>query len=69
MRLHQGALSFEIWFGRKAPLDVMRAALQLRAGSLTPPGLRILWRESVLRLGMTAENGREPRGGSATRPT
>jgi shikimate dehydrogenase len=29
MLLHQGALSFEIWFGRKAPLDVMRAALQL----------------------------------------
>jgi shikimate dehydrogenase len=29
MLLHQGALSFEIWFGRKAPLDVMRAALDL----------------------------------------
>jgi shikimate dehydrogenase len=29
MLLHQGALSFEIWFGRKAPLAVMRAALQL----------------------------------------
>jgi shikimate dehydrogenase len=29
MLLHQGALSFEIWFGRKAPLDVMRGALQL----------------------------------------
>lgn len=29
MLLHQGALSFEIWFGRKAPLDVMRAALQV----------------------------------------
>ena len=29
MLLHQGALSFEIWFGRKAPLDVMRAALSL----------------------------------------
>jgi shikimate dehydrogenase len=28
MLLHQGALSFEIWFGRPAPLDVMRAALQ-----------------------------------------
>ena len=25
--LHQGALSFEHWFGRPAPLDVMRAAL------------------------------------------
>ena len=29
MLLHQGALSFEIWFGRKAPLDVMRAAISL----------------------------------------
>ncbi|MFZ4681238.1 MAG: shikimate dehydrogenase [Terrimicrobiaceae bacterium] len=28
MLLHQGALSFEIWFQRPAPLDVMRAALQ-----------------------------------------
>jgi shikimate dehydrogenase len=27
MLLHQGALSFEIWFNREAPLDVMRAAL------------------------------------------
>ncbi len=27
MLLHQGALSFEIWFNRAAPLDVMRAAL------------------------------------------
>ncbi|HEX4084360.1 MAG TPA: shikimate dehydrogenase [Chthoniobacteraceae bacterium] len=27
MLLHQGALSFELWFGRPAPLDVMRAAL------------------------------------------
>lgn len=27
MLLHQGARSFEIWFGREAPLDVMRAAL------------------------------------------
>jgi len=27
MLLHQGALSFEIWFGRPAPLDVMRNAL------------------------------------------
>ncbi|MEY2527139.1 MAG: shikimate dehydrogenase [Verrucomicrobiota bacterium] len=27
MLLHQGASSFEIWFGREAPLDVMRAAL------------------------------------------
>jgi shikimate dehydrogenase len=28
MLLHQGALSFEIWFGRPAPLEVMRAALK-----------------------------------------
>lgn len=27
MLLHQGALSFEIWFGRTAPLEVMREAL------------------------------------------
>jgi shikimate dehydrogenase len=27
MLLHQGALSFEIWFNREAPLDAMRAAL------------------------------------------
>jgi shikimate dehydrogenase len=27
MLLHQGALSFEIWFGRTAPVEVMRAAL------------------------------------------
>jgi shikimate dehydrogenase len=27
MLLYQGALSFEIWFGRPAPVDVMRAAL------------------------------------------
>jgi shikimate dehydrogenase len=27
MLLHQGALSFEIWFDRPAPLDAMRAAL------------------------------------------
>ena len=28
MLLHQGALSFEIWFGRAAPLEIMRAALK-----------------------------------------
>jgi shikimate dehydrogenase len=28
MLLHQGAASFEIWTGRQAPLDVMRAALE-----------------------------------------
>lgn len=27
MLLHQGALSFELWFNRKAPIDAMRAAL------------------------------------------
>ena len=29
MLLHQGAASFEIWTGEQAPLDVMRAALDL----------------------------------------
>lgn len=29
MLLYQGALSFETWFGRKAPLEVMRAAISL----------------------------------------
>ncbi len=28
MLLHQGAASFEIWTGKKAPIDVMRAALE-----------------------------------------
>lgn len=28
MLLHQGALAFEIWFGRDAPIDVMRSALR-----------------------------------------
>jgi shikimate dehydrogenase len=27
MLLHQGALAFEIWFGREAPIEVMRAVL------------------------------------------
>jgi shikimate dehydrogenase len=27
MLLYQGAASFEIWTGKKAPVDVMRAAL------------------------------------------
>jgi shikimate dehydrogenase len=27
MLLHQGALSFEIWFNREAPLAAMRTAL------------------------------------------
>ncbi len=31
MLLHQGALSFEIWFAREAPLDAMRAALLAQA--------------------------------------
>lgn len=31
MLLHQGALSFEIWFQRPAPLEVMRAALVTHA--------------------------------------
>jgi shikimate 5-dehydrogenase len=29
MLLHQGALSFQIWFEREAPIDAMRAALAL----------------------------------------
>ncbi len=28
MLLHQGALAFEIWFGRDAPIEVMRTALR-----------------------------------------
>jgi shikimate dehydrogenase len=28
MLLHQGALSFEKWFDRPAPVDVMRKALE-----------------------------------------
>ncbi len=31
MLLHQGALSFEIWFGRDAPVEAMRQALSARA--------------------------------------
>ena len=27
MLLHQGALAFELWFEREAPIEVMRAAL------------------------------------------
>ncbi|RJX18724.1 MAG: shikimate dehydrogenase [Desulforudis sp.] len=33
MLLHQGALAFELWTGRQAPLDVMRGALE---GALNP---------------------------------
>ena len=33
MLLYQGALSFEIWFGREAPVDAMRAALLQHAQS------------------------------------
>jgi shikimate dehydrogenase len=31
MLLHQGALAFEIWFNREAPLAEMRAALVAHA--------------------------------------
>jgi shikimate 5-dehydrogenase len=31
MLLHQGALAFETWFDREAPLDAMRAALREHA--------------------------------------
>jgi shikimate dehydrogenase len=34
MLLHQGAISFQIWFGREAPLDVMRSALLEYAASI-----------------------------------
>jgi shikimate dehydrogenase len=34
MLLHQGAAAFEIWTGRPAPLDVMRAALEYAAARL-----------------------------------
>ncbi len=33
MLLHQGALAFEIWFEKEAPLEVMRAALVAHANS------------------------------------
>jgi shikimate dehydrogenase len=33
MLLHQGALSFEIWFNRAAPLAEMRAALLAHVGA------------------------------------
>ena len=29
MLLHQGALAFEIWFQREAPIEIMRKALVL----------------------------------------
>ena len=35
MLLHQGALSFEHWFHRPAPLEVMRAALTAHAASVS----------------------------------
>jgi shikimate dehydrogenase len=31
MLLHQGALSFEIWFSRPAPLEIMRTALRMQS--------------------------------------
>ncbi len=33
MLLHQGALAFEIWFGREAPVEIMRAALRTAAAA------------------------------------
>lgn len=36
MLLHQGALSFEYWTGRKAPLNVMRNILMRRLASVSP---------------------------------
>ena len=29
MLLHQGALSFSVWFNREAPLETMRSAIAL----------------------------------------
>jgi shikimate 5-dehydrogenase len=40
MLLHQGALAFEAWTGRPAPLDAMRRALTdagLPAGAMPAP--------------------------------
>jgi shikimate dehydrogenase len=31
MLLYQGALAFEIWFGRPAPVELMREALKVQA--------------------------------------
>lgn len=36
MLLHQGALAFEIWFGRPAPLEAMRRALLAHTGQGAP---------------------------------
>jgi shikimate dehydrogenase len=33
MLLYQGALAFEIWFDRPAPIEAMRAALLRHAGT------------------------------------
>jgi shikimate dehydrogenase len=33
--LHQGALSFEHWFGQPAPLEIMRAALRAQSAALS----------------------------------
>jgi shikimate dehydrogenase len=38
MLLHQGAAAFEIWTGRAAPLEIMRAALDRAASPLVAPG-------------------------------
>jgi shikimate dehydrogenase len=38
MLMHQGAAAFEIWTGRTAPLEIMRAALDRAASPLVAPG-------------------------------
>jgi len=37
MLVHQGALSFEIWTGRRAPVEAMREAVQARDNLLDMP--------------------------------
>jgi shikimate dehydrogenase len=38
MLLHQGALAFEWWTGKRAPLEAMRSALELAQGRAERPG-------------------------------
>ena len=38
MLLHHGALAFEWWTGKRAPLEAMRSALELAQGRAERPG-------------------------------